>query len=211
MKRIDFSNLNDYLAFIETLIKKEITEIIKEPNDEYHLKIEEYWYKIFYSALVGTDFSRGKTLFLLIGYNRQDYEIDYVWQTVDPRVQKIFDTLNDLYIKYLVINNEQVKKASLSLAEFYNSCNSIEKIHESIFIITKGDRKYCIKSGMIFKEEQLQSHLGIWEIDNDKQTLLKKLEGSISVAIMDFLNFAYYVSRTKHFDAINESLLDTIK
>jgi hypothetical protein len=211
MKRVEFSNSDEYLSFIETLLKNEVTEIIKEPNEEYYLKIDQVWYKIFYSMLIGTDFKQGKTLFLLMGFDRFNYEIDYVRQITDPRIGEIFNTLNDLYIKHLVVNHENVKNSSLSLAEFFNSCDSMEKLHDSIFIITKGGRKFYLKASIILKENRLVNQIGIWRLEDEKQTLINKLEGTIAISIIDFLNFAYYVSRNRHIDMIKESLIDSIK
>lgn len=205
MKKINFENLNDYLNYIESLLQGNISEIIKESSEDYIFSINGIWYKIYYGMLVGTNFSQGKTLFLHVGLNRIDFEFTYVWQTIDDRVKTIYESLQNIYAKHLIVNHTKVKEAALSIVEFLLICDYIEKINDSIYLITKNGTKYYVKESTSYKAEKLLNTLAIWKLVDDKQILLNKIEGSLAPAITSFLNFSYYVSRSSNIDRIKDA------
>ena len=212
MKKLDFQSADEYLTFIESLLNSEITEIIKEPDNEYVFKKNGIWYKIFYNMLVGTDFSQGKCLFLQMGLNRLDFETTYTWQIKnDDRIPKIFDSLKDLYAKNLIVNHQLVKEASLSLAEFLLTCESIEKIHDTIYIINKNEDQYYIRQSTTYKDNKLTCSVYIYKIKDNKQNLIKTFDSNWAESIMSFLNFAYYISRSTHIENIKEAFASEMK
>lgn len=211
MTLLEFDNNGEYLSYIEGLVGRDITNIIKKHDSNYKFKVGNEWYDLYYGLVIGTTFSNGSCLVLSKGKENEDLTELHRRQFHSERIGRIFEKLADSYLQHIVVNNEQTKEIIKNLMEFIDGCDFIEKYSLNLYVVNKGKEKYCFIRTEDFVDGFHRYYIRVKKRIGDNESNLTSVSHQEKVhSLMSFLDFAYYSSRLKDTDSTLRELMNRI-
>jgi hypothetical protein len=212
MENVKKTLIPEYLDSLETLVRGQIMEIIKVRNHNYNFKSGNNWFNLKSEKTLGTDFIDGPCIILSGGKTIEEIEQLSIKQPTNDRIRvnKIFEKLEEVYIMFLSVSNENSKINTRNLIEFIDKYDVVEKFSSNLFVLTKGQTKYCFIKSENFTNGHYTVEVTIKEISGNEEKTISRITDDYDVkTIIHFLEFVYYSIRTNDVSKI-KSLNDII-
>lgn len=212
MDRLSFEKLDDYLDYIEHLLKQKVVDIIKVGYQHYEFKIGDDWFRLTFHQLVGTNFRNGNCLILEKGCDRSFWHILHNNQTKDKRTVGLFEKLDDLYVQRIIVDNVLIKEMSKSILEFLCHVDKVERFSEYLYLVTRADTEYAIVCEHDYRDGCFQKVIKIKKIVKFDGKVIDEIRGDDFVScILRFLDVIYYTMNLDDAQSAKDRLLKTIK
>jgi len=216
MEELNFDTESSYINYLEGLIGKPISEIIKKQNNEYTFKIDNYWYNLYFGLVVGTTFRNGECLELKGDRDYNSLRKLYIKQFAEnhqlrDRINNLFERLDTTYTQFKLVDNQKLKELTKNLSEFISHFDTIEKFSTNFFIVSNKEWKYSIKKIEKYEWGLHQQHTVLSKIERENAKVLNTIRGEFYTnAILNFLNYVYYASKLENYEEIKNKIINTI-
>ena len=200
-------SIPEYLEYLEVLVESQISEISKIYKFNYNFKIGNDWFNLRNEKTLGTNFYAGPCLILSSGKSIENIIEVNIKQPTDykERVNSIFKKLEETYIMFLSISNDKSKFIVKNLIEFITKYDNIEKFSINLFVVSKGQIRYCFIKSEDFTDGRYNIELKIKEISGKiEKTIYTTTDEYDIKTITNFLEFAYYSFRVNDISKIKK-------
>ncbi len=226
MEQLTFNTNTEYINFIKDLIGQ-IEQIEKIDSYKFILKVGDIWYYVTFKLVAGTEFSKGRSLTLLIGSDAQKLKSTYYMTYMqkyramqkfgysfyseqfaeEEEINALFLQIESKYIDLSNFNKEDLEQVFSSASEFLSRF-SIRRLSETSFAIFYNSVHYHLTIKETYTEYKLNRKL-VWIKKNDSNIIEENFvtyNDDLINQIFDFLTFCEYLHNTN-----NDKFLDIMR